>query len=296
MDKISQKSFRLLKKIKDPKFEIDRLEFYSLSLFIGSRDFQILIADSETKQCLLLEDYVFDTQLEETDKFAVVKFIFDDHHLLLANFWKAVNLIIKNRNFSFVPENIFKENKISSYLNVHSSFSPVYDEVMLTYHKQLDFVNVFTVPRSLVTLTTSIYPGKSIQFIHQSSTLINGAIAKNELGEKGIFIYIDRFGLHIVVVNDKKLIFYNQYVINKFEEYIKFIKMAANELEFDLYSDKITLYGYLGKNTPHFSKLKDTMSQLTLGSRPKNLKFSFVFDEVLEHQYFDLFSTETIRF
>ena len=296
MDKISQKSFRLLKKIKDPKFEIDRLEFYSLSLFIGSKDFQILIADTETRQCLLLEDYVFDAKLEESDKFAVVKYIIDDHHLLLANFWRAINFIIKNRTFSFVPEKIFQENRISSYLNVHASFSPIYDEVMLTYHKQLDFVNVFTVPRSFVSLTSKIYPGKTVQFIHQSSALINGAIANNELGEKAVSIYIDRFGLHILVVNDKKLIFYNQYVIKSFEDYFKYIKMASNELDFDLYSDKITLYGYLGKNTPHFSKLKETMTQLIMGSRPKNLKFSFVFDEVLEHQYFDLFSTETIRF
>src|SRR5210317_56079 len=109
-----QKSFRLLKKIKDPKFEIDRLEFYSLSLFIGSKDFQILIADTETRQCLLLEDYVFDAKLEESDKFAVVKYIIDDHHLLLANFWRAINFIIKNRTFSFVPEKIFEENRISS--------------------------------------------------------------------------------------------------------------------------------------------------------------------------------------
>ena len=296
MDKISQKTFRLLKKIKDPKFEIDRLEFYSLSLFIGLKDFQILITDSETKQVVLLEDYVFDTQLNDHEKFSVIKFIFDDHHLLLANFWKAINVVVKNRNFSFVPENLYMENKISSYLKTHTSFDPVLDEIMLTYHKKLDFVNVFTVPKSLVTLTSNVYPGKKVRFIHQSSTLIHGVITKNEIGKKDVVIYIDRFGLHILVAKDKKLIFYNQYIIKKFDDYIKFIKMAANELHFDLYEDTINLYGYLGKNTPHFNELKKTMAQLTLGTRPKNFNFSYVFDEIMEHQYFDLFSTETIRF
>lgn len=296
MDKLSQKTFRLLKKIKDPKFEIDRLEFYSLSLFIGLKDFQILIADSETKQVVLLEDYVFDTQLNDFEKSQVIKFIFDDHHLLLANFWKAIDVVIKNRNFSFVPENLYIENKISSYLKMHTSFDPQLDEIMLTYHKKLDFVNVFTVPRSLVSLTSNVYPGRKVRFVHQSSTLINGVITKNEIGKKDVVIYIDRFGLHILVAEDKKLIFYNQYIIKKFEDYFKFIKMVANELHFDLYEDTITLYGYLGKNTPHFNELKKTMTQLTLGTRPKNFNFSYVFDEIMEHQYFDLFSTETIRF
>jgi len=293
---MSHKSFRLLKKIKDPKFEIDRLEFYSLSLFIGFKDFQILIADSETKQCVLLEDYVFELNNEDTDKFSVIKFIFDDHHLLMANFWKSINLIIKNRTFSFVPKNIFEEKNISSYLQVHTIFDPTQEEIMLSYHKQLDLVNIFTVPKFLVELTTVVYPGKKVRFIHQSSSLINGVLAKNELGEKDVVIYIDRFGLHIIVVDDKKLIFYNQYVIKKFDDYIRFIKLAASELHFDLFTDKISLYGYLGKNTPHFKELKKTMSQLILGTRPENFNFSYVFDEILEHQYFDLFSTETKRF
>jgi hypothetical protein len=115
------------------------------------------------------------------------------------------------------------------------------------------------------------------------------------MGEKDVVIYIDRFGLHILVAKDKQLVFYNQYIIKRFGDYIKFIKMAASELNFNLASDKITLYGYLGKKTPHFNELKKSMHQLTLGQRPENINFGYVFDELLEHQYFDLFSTQTIR-
>lgn len=295
MDRKKQKSFRLLKKVKDPKFEIDRLEFYNLSLFIGQKDFQILVTDSKINQCVLLEDYVFDPNLEDKDKLGVVKYIFDDHHLLLANFWKAITVIIKNNIFSFVPRKLFSESRISSYLKINTKFNPSHDEVMLTYHKYLDFVNVFSIPRSIVKLTSKVYPCKKITFIHQSSLLINGFVSINEIGQKDIAIYIDRFGLHIMIVNNKKLIFYNQYIIKKFDDYLRYIKLAANELKFDLESHKISLYGYLGRSTPHFNELKKTMHQLTLGSRPENLNFGYVFDEVLEHQYFDLFSTDTIR-
>lgn len=291
---MSLKAFRLLKKIKDPKFEIDRLEFYSLSLFIGFKDFQILITDTETNQCILLEDYVFESKLEDYEKSDVIKFIFDDHHLLLANFWKNINLIIKNRAFSFIPKNIFSEEKISTYLKINASFDPEVDELMLMYHKDLDFVNVFTVPKSIVNLVTKVYPGKKIRYIHQSSSLVNGVIAQNEIDQRDIVIYIDRFGLHILVVENKKLIFYNQYIIKKFDDYLKFIKMVSAELNFNLESDKISLYGYLGRNTPHFKELKKSIQELTLGHRPDNLNFGYVFDEVLEHQYFDLFSTQPI--
>jgi len=291
---MSLKAFRLLKKIKDPKFEIDRLEFYSLSLFLGFKDFQILITDTETNQCILLEDYVFESKLEDYEKSDVIKFIFDDHHLLLANFWKNINLIIKNRAFSFIPKNIFNEEKISTYLKVNASFDPEEDELMLMYHRQLDFVNVFSVPKSIVNLVSKVYPGRKIRYIHQSSSLVNGVVAQNEIGQRDIVIYIDRFGLHILVARDKQLIFYNQYIIKKFDDYLKFIKMVSVELNFNLESDKISLYGYLGRNTPHFNELRKSIQELTLGHRPDNLNFGYVFDEVLEHQYFDLFSTQTI--
>lgn len=289
-----QQSFRLLKKIKDPKFEIDRLEFYSLSLFIGPRDFQILVSDTETNQCMLLEDYVFETDISENERIETLRFIFDDHHLLLANFWSSINLIIKNRSYSFVPEPYFKEEKAATYLNVNASFDSAESEIMLSYHKLLDFVNVFSVPKPIVQLVSDIYPGKKVKFIHQSSSLINGVAALKSNREKKIATYVDRFGLHVVVVQNNRLLFYNQYLIKKFEDYMKFIKMAASELQFDPQLEPILLFGFLGKHTPHFSKLQSEMNQLETGNRPRTLKYGYVFDELLEHQYFDLFSTESL--
>jgi hypothetical protein len=68
LDRSNQKSFRLLKKIKDPNFDIDRLEYYSLSLYMGEKDFQMLITDLETSYVVLLEDYVFEPGLDDSAK------------------------------------------------------------------------------------------------------------------------------------------------------------------------------------------------------------------------------------
>jgi hypothetical protein len=290
LDRVNQKSFRLLKKIKDPKFEIDRLEYYSLSLFIGQKDFQILVTDEETGYAVLLEDFVFDPELVESKKKDVVKFIIDDHHLLLANFWKSINLIIKNRNYSFVPYQLFDEQKAASYLSINALFESDRDELMLTYHKHLNLVNIFSVPIWIVEMLSGIYPGKHINYLHQSSSLINGVITQNASSEKVIAIHIDRFGLHILVIENKNLIFYNQYIIRKFIDYKNYISMIARELDLDLDSVEIKIYGYLGENTPHFRELNKQLKGLSFGERPSNLKYSYVFDEIMEHQYFDVFA------
>ena len=295
MDRSLSKSFRLLKKIKDPKFEIDRLEYYSLSLFIGVRDFQVFVIDNESRRVLLLEDFVFDPTLDDSMKYEVLQFIFEDHHLLLANFWKSINIVIKNRNFSFVPYALYDESCLGKYLKLNATLDTQSEDVMLTFHRRLDIVNVFTVPRKLREMLTEIYPGRSIHFQHQGSCLVNGAFQNNTSGNREFTIYIDRFGLHILIFDDKKLIFYNQYIIHQFSEYQKYIKLVADEFDFDVEQDVIFLYGYLGKNTPHYAELKKYLPHLTLGNRPDNLNFGYVFDELLEHQYFDVFSSEPIR-
>jgi len=289
------KSFRLLKKIKDPKFEIDRLEFYSLSLFIGNRDFQVMVTDSESRQILLLEDFVLDPTLNDEIKFDVLQFIFDDHHLLLANFWKTISVVIKNRSFTFVPYALYEEESIGNYLNYNASLDPNSEDVMLTYHKHLDMVNVFAFPVKLRELVTAIYPGRKIIFQHQSSCLINGTFLNNAPEMRDFTIYIDRFGLHILVMDDKKLLFYNQYIIHQFGEYQKYMRMAAASFNFDFEKDTVNLYGYLGKNTPHFAEFKKFLPHLSLGGRPNNLNFSYIFDELLDHQYFDMYSSELLR-
>jgi hypothetical protein len=93
------------------------------------------------------------------------------------------------------------------------------------------------------------------------------------------------------VLQGKKLIFYNQYIIKRFTDYVQYIQMVAKELEFDPTIEEIKIYGYLGKNTPHFQELKKTLTELSFGSRPRKLKYGYIFDELQEHQYFDLFAT-----
>ena len=112
---------------------------------------------------------------------------------------------------------------------------------------------------------------------------------------RDIAIYIDRFGMHVLVIDNRQLVFYNQYIIKKFTDYTNYVKMVARELNFDPESSKIKIYGYLGKNTPHFQELKKSLEQLEFGSRPNNLKYNYVFDELMEHQYFDLFATQSQR-
>jgi hypothetical protein len=287
----AKQTYRLLKNIKDPKFSIDRLDYYSLSLHLGPRDFQMLITDTELNRCLLLEDYILEMgEADGQQHLGVVKKLFDEHHLLRAGFWKNVTFSWKNRKFVLVPNALYSSTSGVHHLTANATVYPDHDLIFTRHHDGGDFVNVFAGDKGIFDFLQSTYINTSVHYVHQSSVLIDRAIAKSRLDSKEtLLLYIDRFSLHIAVAQGGSLRFYNQFPIKKFEEYIRFVHMVTNELGLRHKEARMLLYGYLGKNTPHYEELKKAMGQLQLGTRPEGLTFGYVFDEVSDHQYFDLY-------
>ena len=52
-------NYKLIKKIKDERFDEDQIHQYHLLIHIGTRDLQVGVIDSRDDRMLLLEDYVF---------------------------------------------------------------------------------------------------------------------------------------------------------------------------------------------------------------------------------------------
>jgi hypothetical protein len=283
-------SYKLLKKIKDPKFEVDRLDSYNLSLHLGKRDFQVLVSDTVSNKCLLLEDYVFHKSESTDKKLKFLEYIFDDHHLLMAGFWKSINFSWKNRKFSFVPSEIFSEESLSGYLRLNARVDENTERLFTSYHPDNGFVNVFAGEKIIADFIESTYTNKKVRFMHQSSVIAEGALQKSKENSTQVIVFIDRFTLHLIVFENNNLRFYNQYLISKFEDYFRYIRLVAKELNLDLRNQPIMIYGYIGKKTPHFLALQKMLTSLNFGERPKEMKYSYVFDEITDHQYFDLFS------
>ena len=171
MDTIA-KSYKLLKKIKDEKFDVDQLHHYNLNLLIGNRDFQVLIVDPRKNQCLLLEDYIISNVSSYTRLVEVFEEIFDGHHLLKAGFWSRVSVGIKGNKFALVPEPLFDKDLLFDYIKFNSKVNRDIDDLNYYVHKKPGAVNAFAIDKRLNKWLTSLYPGKEITYYHQSSSFI----------------------------------------------------------------------------------------------------------------------------
>lgn len=282
--------YKLIKKIKDERFDEENLHQYNLLIHIGVRDFQVAVVADAEQRLLWLEDYVLPNVNSHEDLMAVLDVIFDSHELLKAGFWNQIKVSVKNPKFVQVPDSLFIPDASADYLKFNAEVDSVNEDVLYVANPLAASKTVFAIPRDLREWITRMYPTKQPVFLHQSACLIESVLdfAANR-SDNPLYIYIDRFRLHIMSCENGRLVYYNQFAIKQFADYIKYIMLVMKSLHMDQQSSQVILWGYIGKNSPHYHEFYKYINNVAFGDRPRYLQFAYMFDEVQEHQFFDLY-------
>ncbi len=287
----ANKYFRRVRRIKSDKFSIDDLHEFTLSLMVGIRDFQICVTNPQG-DILYLEDFKLENIKTINARLEVLKSIWDDHHFLKAGFWKKIKLALKSHKYTLVPQKAFIPESQKDYLAVNSEIKPKQEAIYHYEHNLSDAVNVFAGDGKLVNWVKSVYKNKEVEVIHQGSAFIEGALREYQnVKEPMVHALIDRGVLHIVVTMGKRLLYYNQFAARKGEEILKYTMLVYKELDLDQKKTRLNLWGSFKANNPHLDLLKKYIRHIEMGGRPKPVNFRFhQFDEVGDHQYFDLYN------
>jgi hypothetical protein len=283
-------NYKLIKKVKDEKFDEEHLHLYKLLVQLGVRDCQVAVIDQD-ERIVLLEDYVFGEMSSHEELISQLRGLFESHQLLTAGFWKKVTLSIKNNKMAQVPESLFIEDAAAEYLKLNASVDLTKEDVLFCQNNLTDAITVFAIQKDLHQMVRDIYLNTTLNIIHQSAALIEGLLDyTKKVAGTPLYIYVDRFKLHILYVQEGKLIYYNQFVIKQFSDYVKYIMLVMKGLQIDQASSQVVLWGYIGKNSPHYQEFYKYIRNVSFSGRPTHIKFGYMFDEVQEHHFFDLFS------
>jgi len=292
LDITTANNYKLIKQIKDKKFDVDKLHQYSLSIQIGLRDFQLLVVDTSNNQCLLLEDFGLGKIESYSQLVETLKIIFNDHHVIAAGFWKSVKISIKNSKYSFIPATLFDKSALDNYLEINCKVNKKIEELVYFKHNNSDAVNIFAINKKILNWISKTYPNINVLYTHQASTLIESVLkGSKKYSDDTLFIYVDRFKLHLITIKNNNLRYYNQFPIKNFADYIKYIMLVLKGLGYHQKSTEVVISGYLGKRSPHFHEFGKYIQKLSFGERPAGLKFAHQFDEAEDHQFTDLYGT-----
>lgn len=101
-------NYKLLKKIKDDRFDEEKLHQYRLLVQIGVRDFQVAVVAESDQRLLFFEDYILNDLNSYDEQLVVIKGLFEAHSVLQAGFWKEVKFSIKNNKFIQLPTTLLQ--------------------------------------------------------------------------------------------------------------------------------------------------------------------------------------------
>ena len=288
-------TFKLIKKIKDDRFEEDNIHEYSLLLNVGPRDVQVGVVDDTEKRLLYLEDYVLPSVSSSDDLIYTLEQLFDYHAFIRAGFWKRIKIALKNQKLVQVPQALFDESAAQEYLKLNAQPSAQEETAFIPMEKS-EAVTVFAIQKELKSWVEQKYPQKQLTLLHQSAALIEGVMRIAEKRtDNPLYLYVDRFKLHIISVNQGKLVYYNQFTILSFQDYIRYIMLVMKTLNMDQQTSNVVMWGYIGKNSPHYHEFYKYIQNVTFGERPDNLKFGYMFDEVQDHHFIDLYSVDLFQ-
>jgi hypothetical protein len=257
---------------------------------IGMYDFQLCITDTRNDRCLMMEDYLLENVSSGSDLVNVLKSIFDNHHLLLANFWNSIHIAIKTKKYTLIPGELFEEGLLTDYLKYSAELEPENENYYHYWLKDFDAVNVFAVDKQLEEFLLNTYPYKIPKFIHQADALISGLKKQQLHPDRQMLLYRDRNQLHILILDKGQLNFYNQFAIKGFKEFSKYVSLIAQELELDLENDPVLLWGFYSDDSEEYPQIRSFIRRIGWGDGPKFVKLGYQFDEIPSHQYFDLYS------
>lgn len=289
-------NYKLIKKIKDERFDEEFLHHYHLLLQLSTRDFQLLVVDPTDNKILLLEDFVLPNLTSHDELMQMLDQLFDSHALLKAGFWKKIKISIKNQKFVQVPQALFAEESLAEYLKFNAPVDSVKEDSLSTVNTRTQAVTIFAINKDLRQWFDKMYQNNPPTYTHQSAALIEGIMDFAE-GRKDqpLYIYVDRFKLHLLACKDGKLLYYNQFAIKQFSDYVKYIMLVMRSLNMDQQTSQVVLWGYIGKNSPHYHEFYKYVNNVIFGERPGHLQFGYVFDEVQDHHFFDLYSIHLMQ-
>ena len=283
--------FRLNQNLQDETFDPERLSQYNLYLTVGPKAIRIGVADTARNKFLALLNYENEAALSPTDLVGQLAGIFDRHPILGRPNWNSIRVAVKNQHFTLLPRTLFEEQEAATYLRLHTALHDTEESVAHYLHPNLEVVNIFGVTTAVEEFLKGRFPHRPVRLLHQTSALIEGALHQTERGgQKQTFLFVERHLLTVLVVRDGGLEFCNIFHYNTPEDFIYFTIFVLQEQKLNPDQDPVTVWGDLSHDSELFTVLRKYIRQVKLGRKPSEISFSYKFDELFDHRFFDVYS------
>ncbi|WP_426094507.1 DUF3822 family protein [Flavobacterium sp. DSR2-3-3] len=198
-------------------------------------------------------------------------------------------LVIHNNNLStFVPEPLFDENFLGSYLQYNTK---VFETDFFAFDEIPNFqMNAVYIPYVNIN-NFFIDQFGAFDYKHANSILVSKLlVASKNKDEKKMFVHINTGHFEIIVVQNQKLLLFNSFDYNTPEDFLYYILFTAEQLNLNPENFPLELIGNIDIESDYFKITYKYICNVSLID-VEDLRWNNYFSEAENRNHFILFNS-----
>ena len=270
----------------DESFNKEATYRYKLSVQLLHDGFVYCILDIDQNKYIALESYSF-PYLSNNDQLC------SEYEKIISgldffkNDFKLIKIIYSDSKVTLIPAPLFEEKEKNTYLNFTENISEGF-EVNFDKLTNLDTYNVYAVPACIKNKLLEVFPKHKI--FHNSSSLLENLLIqfKRQDKEKKLFLNVQSSHFEIIVLEGKKLLFYNSFAYKNSEEFIYFILFVFEQMNLNPENIELTILGELSQEGSLYEILFKYIRNIKFMTRNDSFKYSEAFQKIPAHYFYNL--------
>ncbi len=283
--------FRLSHKIQDEAFDLAQAPECQLYLSLTQQSVRVAVADVARNKFVLLEDYELLAVFTPAQLAGQLRLLAAESPLLQAQNWQQVRVCISNLHFTLLPETLYDPAYQADYLRLHSNLNLQQEVVRVYRHPALEAVNIFALDAAVYQALEDIFKTPPVQYVHLTSVLIRSIThLTDRTAPRSIYAFVESNYLTLLVTGPNGLEFCNIFHYLSPEDFIYYIIFVMQEQKLNPEQETITVWGDIMHDSQLFNILMKYVRHVKLGKKPAGISYSYKFNDLFEHRYFDVYS------
>jgi hypothetical protein len=281
-------------KIKpERQYQDTSLDFYSPEKYVLSIQFSLnglsfSLLDSDRKKFTGLADYNFpgvDTPIKYCHK---LDEFFGQNDWLKGNF-KETYLLLETPKATLIPDPLYEESEKDLFLRFNHPVSS-YEQTAADYLSNVEAYQIYTLPDCLKYRLDNNFKRKKI--FHFSTPLIESLLInnKNSFIDNKLFVHVRATYMDIILFKGPGLRFFNSFYYTTPEDFIYYIMFVVEQLGLNPEDLQLQFLGHMDEFSDAFSVAGKYIRNIGFEPRTSMFGYSYLFDKLPAHQYYNLFN------
>ena len=263
----------------DKSIKEQNCQCYKLFAHYNPNSFSFSIFNVENEEFLSLESSIFDKNDNN------LNFLLSQSPILKWNL-NSITLNYFFKSCTLIPNSLFDEKLKRKYLELNNQIEKE-ESVLIDRLKHINAVVLYSIPNSHLNVFKKL---KNIKIKHSATIFLENVLDKSKhVTNSEFFIDVSTKNFNIALVQNSKLIFYNNFEFHSKNDFLYYILNCYNTLDLNSKEVPLNIFGEFEKEET-IDDLKMYIKKITTEDRPTQYSYSHVLNSIPNHYFHKLFN------